>query len=242
MKKLTTLVFAFAMILKMTPTVAETLTSVGEVYDVKTNDLIYREFHVFNKTPLNESMHTTYKDIDGQVIAQRTVNFNAGFAANYVFQQPGLGIEKRVNRKSKSITYTEINAEKSTVKTFEPKNISTAVVNAGMFNAIDRAWPKLSKGETIEIDLVVPERGRTFKMLVEKVDIEKTDSVKFLERNELTVFKMRIANRFLRLLVPPIELGYSTNTKRLTYYQGPSNIRKPNNKAYKEIRVIYSND
>jgi len=242
MKKLTTLVFAFAMILKMTPTVAETLTSVGEVYDVKTNDLIYREFHTFNKAPLNESMHTTYKDLDGQVIAQRTVNFDAGFASNYVFQQPDLGIEKRVNRESKSITYTEINAGKSTVKTFEPKNISTAVVNAGMFNAIDRAWPKLSKGETIEIDLVVPERGRTFKMLVEKADIEKTNSVKFLERNELTVFKMRIANRFLRLLVPPIELGYSTKTKRLTYYQGPSNIRKPNNKAYKEIRVIYSND
>lgn len=241
MKKLTTLVFAFAMILKMTPTVAETLTSVGEVYDVKTNDLIYREFHTFNKAPLNESMHTTYKDLDGQVIAQRTVNFDAGFASNYVFQQPGLGIEKRVERRENSITYTESIRDKTTAKEFEPKNVNTAVVNAGMFNAIQRAWPKLIGGETIEINLVVADRGKTFKMLVEKVDFTKTNSANFLDMKNHVVFEMRIASRFLRFLVPPIELGYDIHTKRLKLYQGPSNIRKANKKSYKEIRVIYVN-
>lgn len=231
-----------ALILFSVSTEAQLLTSIGDVFDTKTDQLIYREFHTFDKSPSRENMRTSYKDLDNKEIGTRTVNFSVtGYASDYVFKQPELGIDKRVVRSTGKITYTELDGRQKTIKEFSPKNMNTAVVNAGMFNAIERAWPELNNGQSVEINLVVPDRARTFKMVVQKVAIDESNLAKHLDTQDHIVFKMRIANRFLRLLVAPVELGYNIKTKRLTYYQGPSNIRKPDNKEYKEIRVIYTN-
>jgi len=220
---------------------AELQKSVGDVYAVTSGELVYREFHTFSKPPEPEFMQTQYKAIDGRVIAERRVNFVNGLAGDYVFKQADLNIENEVIRGQNSIEYRGTNGDKTSTKSFSPKNLKTAVVNAGMFNAVERAWPKLIAGETVKIDLVVPERGRTFTMNLRQVSLEKSKMAKHMSIDGKVVFNLTIANRLLRLIVGPVELGYDTKSKRLVFYQGPSNIRRADGKKIGNIRISYKN-
>lgn len=214
---------------------------VGDVYEVKSSKLIYQEHHLFSKEPQNEFMQTQYKSVSGDVIAERRVNFNNGYASDYVFTQLGQSIEKKVVRGEQKIQYRETLGDKQATHDFSVKNINTAVVNAGMFNAVERAWPQLLNGENVTIDIVVPKRKRTFAMVLEKVETSATEMPTYLDAQGKIALKLRIKNRLLRLIVPPIELGYDAASKRLVYYRGPSNIVKDNGKPYKTIRVLYTN-
>ncbi len=220
---------------------AEIQYSVGDVYDVKSGELIYREFHTFSKPPAQAFMQTEYKAPEGSLIAERRVNFSDGFASDYVFEQAGLGIRKEVIRGDENIRYISTESGKADTKSFSPKRIESVVVNAGMFNAVEREWDALMAGEKVKIDLVVPERARTFRMVMKRVPANDSEMAKHLNTDNKAVFKLSIGNRLLRLIVGAVELGYDTETKRLVFYQGPSNIRRDNGKKIGDIRIAYKN-
>ena len=215
-------------------------TSIGDVYEVKTGELVYREFHTFNKSP-EEFMLSEYRTPKGVLIADRRVNFVNGYASDYVFTQPGLNIRNEVIRRADTIQYNSIKGDKTSAKEFTPKNIQQAVVNAGMFNAVNRDWARLIQGKTTKIDLVIPERGRTFVMTLKQVSTEKSEMAKHMNTQGKIVFNLTIASRLLRLLLDPVELGYDIDTKRLVFYQGPSNIRQSDGKKIGKIRIHYEN-
>ncbi len=220
---------------------SQTRSSVGDVYEVESGTLIYREFHTFSSEPGNEFMQTQYKAPTGELLAERAVDFNNGYASAYVFKQLEPLTVKQVTRNDEGIEYKEVNGDKVKNHSFTVKNLNKAVVNAGMFNAVQRAWPQLINGEATLIDIVVPNRKRAFTMELKAVDVTTTNMAKYLATDSLIAFKLRLKSRLLRLIVPPIELGYNKNSKRLVFYHGPSNILKSNGKPYKKIRVLYTN-
>lgn len=227
------------------PASAETSNSIGKVFEVSSGDLVYREFHEFVSGEQNgekQSMVSTYKDVDGKIIGSRRVEFTGGYASAYSFSQPGLGIKKSVKRGETSISYSATEGDKSIEKEFTPKAIKTAVVNAGMFNAVERAWNELIAGDSVTIDLVVPDRAKAYAMQLKRVDLKDTSIPISIQGDDTVAFTLSINNRLLRLLVPPVELGYNISSKQLIYYRGPSNLKKPSGESYKTIEVLYNND
>ena len=227
------------------PVFADTSSSVGEVFEVSTGELVYREFHQFTsgeRPGQKQSMVSTYKDINGNIIGSRRVEFQDGYASAYSFSQPELGIKKNVIRGVKSITYSGTEGDKSVEKEFTPKAIKTAVVNAGMFNAVERAWAELITGEVVTIDLVVPDRAKAYAMQLKRVNLKDTSIPNSIQGNDTVAFTLSINNRLLRLLVPPVELGYDVPSRQLIYYRGPSNLKKASGDSYKTIEVLYNND
>ena len=220
---------------------AEVQRSVGDVHEVSSNKLIYQEHHTFSYSPADEYMQTEYKALDKSIIAKRRVNFDNGYAKDYVFEQPGLNQKTSVVRGESEIEYIAEKGDEVKSKSFSVDDISTAVVNAGMFNAVERHWSQLIKGEKISIDLVVPERGRTYTMNISQVKLDGSKMSEHMATEGKIVFNLVIASRLLRLLVAPVELGYDLNTKRLVFYQGPSNIKKPSGKKYGDIWIKYDN-
>jgi len=220
---------------------AEIQRSVGDVHEVSSNQLIYQEHHTFSYSPDDEYMQTEYKALDKSIIAKRRVNFDNGYAKNYVFEQPGLNQKISVVRGETEIEYIVEKGDEIKSKSFSVDDISTAVVNAGMFNAIERHWSQLINGEKISIDLVVPERSRTYTMNISQVKLDGSKMSERMATEGKIVFNLVIASRLLRLLVAPVELGYDLNTKRLVFYQGPSNIKKPSGKKFGDIWIKYDN-
>lgn len=220
---------------------SQILRSLGDVRSASTNELIYQEHHTFSKPPAEEFMQTEYKTLDGSLIAKRKVNFINGYASDYVFEQVQPKLKSTVVREADQIQYiNEKNGEVET-KTFSVDDLNSAVVNAGMFNAVEREWDRLINSEKVAINLVVPERGRTFSMNIKQVKLEDSKMSKHMEVDGKIVFNLVIASRLLRLLVAPVELGYDTETKRLVFYHGPSNLRTPDGKKYGDIWITYKN-
>lgn len=215
---------------------------VGDVYDAKTQQLIYREHHEFSKEPNNEFMNTTYRDASGRVIGVRKVNKQEGRVTDYEFTQSDVDISKRLERTTEQITIEISENGEQKTKSFSPKNNEDVVINAGLFDLIERERESILNNEEIRFKLALPEKGRTVEMRINRKPYRDSNTKNFIDDDSLITLNMVIASRLLRLLVPPIELAYYPDTKQIAFYKGPSNLKDKDGKPIKEIYVLYNRD
>ena len=220
---------------------AEVIRSIGDVHSVNDGRLIYREHHTFSKFSEDEFTLTEYKTIDGKLIASRKVDFQNGYASGYVFEQPELNIRTEVKRGKTDISYLSIQGSEKVSKSYALKDIETAIISAGMFNAVERNWGALESGKAVTFNLLVPDKERTYSMRLKRIKIEGSNLSKYLPTAGNISFELKINNGFLRLLVPAIELGYDADSRQLVFYQGPSNLKKSDGGKIGEIWITYKN-
>ncbi|WP_045855665.1 hypothetical protein [Teredinibacter purpureus] len=91
----------------------------------------------------------------------------------------------------------------------------STVIDAGFDYYIKQHWQSLIDNKTKIFHYVVPTRQATVALSVYTVPCENLTH---------TCFRLRLKNRFLALLLKPIDVAYETNTQRLMRFKGVSNI------------------
>lgn len=192
----------------------------GSATDLKSNLLYYTEEH---EELMNKGTHAmtriTYKNKDGQMIANKLLDYTTGSTTPSFHQEDvrnGHMEAVEVNGNKVKISYKASNEEALKTKTLNLPN--GFVVDGGFNYFIKNNWKTVSEGKIVKFNFVVPSQLDYYTFRLRK-DKETT-----FNNKQVIVFMMEADNVFLRTLISPIVLTYDSQTHRLMKYEGISNI------------------
>ncbi len=194
----------------------------GDAVDLATERLVYRERHSMGQGSDGRwIMESDYLDAQGELFAERTVWFDPQYP-----QRPDYRlIDYRDNFEEGATTlsngdvelYRIIDGERSQT-TIAPSKKRPLVIDAGFSALIATRWDELLAGERVTFDFASSARLTTIEFRLSRENGRAEEGV---ER-----FILEPSNWFVRMLVKPIVLTYSSQNKTLIGYEGLSNIRK----------------
>jgi hypothetical protein len=207
---------------------AQDWSVVGNAYDRDDQKLRYQEYHYYSADGLDHRVE--YKDSQGNLLAEKTVDYRAGAMAPSFKQQSWLYPETlavSVQAQQLLIQYTEgATEEKQTVKRQQP-----LVVDAGFDNYIREHWQPLLDGKSLEFYFPAVTRLSLVKLRV------KLTSCSYPTESD-NCFTINSASWLIRLLLAPIELGYDSQTRRLSRFRGLANLSDEQGKGL-EVDIKY---
>lgn len=211
----------------MMATVSAQANMVGNAYDIKTKQLLYTERHSTGMEGQQQVMRSTYLDPQGEVIANRTVTYSDDKVSHYQLQQSSINYTESIHRNDGSIEISVTENIEKGAKTNSINNAEEVVIDAGFSDFIVQNWDELLQGEPIKFKFASTSRMDIVNLQV-RFDEQLDDTV---------MFSMTAANPFLRMLLTPISVGYTTDSKELAYYKGVSNLQDEDGDYYDvEIR------
>ena len=194
----------------------------GEALDLETDRVVYQERHSMGQGSDGRwIMESDYLDAQGELFAERTVWFDPQYP-----QRPDYRlIDYRDNFEEGATTlsngdvelYRIIDGERSQT-TIAPSKKRPLVIDAGFSALIATRWDELLAGERVTFDFASSARLTTIEFRLSRENGRAEEGV---ER-----FILEPSNWFVRMLVKPIVLTYSSQNKTLIGYEGLSNIRK----------------
>lgn len=194
----------------------------GDAVDLETERLVYQERHSMGQDSDGRwIMESDYLDAQGELFAERTVWFDPQYPQRPDYQL----IDYRDNFEEGAKTlpngevelYRIIDGERSQT-TITPSKKRPLVIDAGFSALIATRWDKLLAGERVTFDFASSARLTTIEFRLSRANGPAEEGV---ER-----FILEPSNWFVRMLVKPIILTYSSQNKTLIGYEGLSNIRK----------------
>ena len=204
----------------------------GSAYDKKTGELIYiEEHHMSNLHGENEYveiMQSLYKNAADEEIGRRKIVFKDGIVTEYVLRQKPIKLSESVVRTKNSIEISVNDSEKITQKVIPIKANDEVVIDAGFSTFIVRNWDALINGETLKFKFVAISRLSVVDLQV-RLTARADDSLEFT---------MTAANPIIKMLMKPIHIEYLTESKKLYYYNGMSNLQNQNNQHY-NVEIKY---
>jgi hypothetical protein len=213
----------------------ETLTFTGEARTLD-GRLSYIEQHQVHELGTLRKSETKYIDGKGKMLASfsstyRLSNHDSLYLPIHEYQdllrnsRNGITLNKD---KQLSAFVIDRDGETQNVVKKGPNRVAGQAFHYYISDNLDR----LIRGETIEMDLVRIDTGGTFGFRVKR-DQEKTQTMGKIH------LVAEAQNWFFRLFAPALKVTYSTESKRLLYYQGPSNILSPNGDRQK-VEITYA--
>ena len=204
-------------------------------YDSDGKKLLYSEEHRYE----NDYQHEViYKETDGQVFAEKTVNYNRSFIAP-AFQQTnnrnGEYIETRYNDDQLQVFYRE-NKDEQQVK--DDIDISDSlVIDAGFDHYIRLHWEELLSGQSKVINYLLPSHQQSIDLRIEAIDC---NSVLLNSAAPEKVICWRVAadSWVFRMLSEPLLLAYEKSSRNLLTFAGRSNICDSNG-DYQDVVIRY---
>lgn len=202
---------------------------IGQAFDVKTMQPLYKEQHRFDELDGERFMKSTFTAPNGDTIATRIVKYDGDRVSAYKLQHKNINASEMVVREQNKIAISEQvdgQTKSAEIKTSESKPI---IIDAGFSDYIVRNWLELKRGEKLKFDFISTAQLDSVRLRVEHVE----------ERNGIDKFEMTLANPVFRFLIDPIEISYYSDTKQLASYQGISNIKDAGGERYSAIRIEY---
>ncbi len=194
----------------------------GDALDATTGKIVYRERH--SMAPNSEGiwiMESDYLDADSELFAERSVWFDARYPErpNYRLIDYRDGFEEGATMLAggEIELYRTIDGKKETATVRASENIPL-VIDAGFSALIAGQWEALLAGKRVRFDFASSARLTTIQF---RLSHQPTPDQPELER-----FTLEPSNWFIRMLVKPISLTYSSQNKALIGYEGLSNIRR----------------
>lgn len=235
---------------------------IGEAYDLTTGRLLYTETHrelgpkrwqVLYRADGGEMIAEKLVDSSGSSIQPSIVMKNFWSQELSVVGQADDGDSLRVEhgdaplaapdeaRLGSAVTST-LDDSKRLALPFKQVKSNNTVVDAGFDSYVRRHWQTLMSDEKLNFYFMVPSRLTRLAMTIERTPCDTTDPSPELTMDEPVVcFRTQVKNFMVRLLVPPIDLTYGTNTKKLLRFQGLGNVADKNQKMMKvDIRYRYT--
>lgn len=212
-------------------------TFVGYAFDLKSDDLLYKEVH-FER--VNESggieLETRYLEPDGRTIAVRHVDFSEDqLAPHFRLQDHRTGYSEGLNRDGETVfVYRHFPDRPGPEKRRLPAG-EALVADAGFDQLISNRWDRLLLGDELRAEFLVPARLRTLTFIVAK------EREWLLENEPVVTFRMTASSPFVRILIGAIRVTYNRNDRSLMVYEGLSNIQGPDGKGLK-VRIEFPQD
>lgn len=183
---------------------------VGEAFDARTGELLYREIHDCSED--GTSCVVDYRDVAGQAIAFKQLDYSGSPYG------PGL-VMRDLRGETEHVVPVADSRE--------------LVVDAGFDNFVRSRWDELASGETVKFPFQVVGFDRPFQMKARAADREDCTA-------DSLCITVEIDSWLLGLVADPIELAYSRDTRRLLRFVGVSNLRNDEGKSPKvDIRYYY---
>lgn len=234
MKSILPIAFAALMCLCFTNDNDTKNSYVGYGYDLKSNKVIYNEYHTeLFKEGKHVSTSTVYKNDKGLVMASRSLNFAGGSEAptyRLDVKKTGYYEGATVTKGAVKVFNYDLEAKKEVSKTISVP--APYVIDGGFNYFVKRKWADVVAGKSVTFNFVVPARLDYYKFRV-----RKTANVKEKGHNAMVVV-LEPDNFVLRSIVDPIKVTYDLATKRIIKYEGISNIPGNSDRNF-DIKLVY---
>ena len=195
-------------------------------------EMLYYEVLEFKTSETGGDLVVDYFSPDNQVLATKKVEFNCRPTAPD-FELVDMTTNEVEGVKVESEQITSYQGKQSSVLSIPESQL---VIDAGFDNAVKMNWDELMAGKKIPFNYLFARDNKFFKLRLEKVDGSK---VEFPQSEEdVAIFKIDANNLIFRLFSSPLFLGYTTDSKSLKYYSGPSNL--PMMRDQKSVLITYT--
>lgn len=192
----------------------------GDAFDLKTNNLLYREQH-YMRCSDPQQVRVDYVQ-KGQIFAQKDLRFmNNSFVPDLEFHDKRLNRHIRL-RQSADVVEVQTDDEKANLSLR-----ADLVADAGFDRFIASHTEELRNGRPLAFSFVSPTRLDSYRFQVTKQT--SPDGLALLLQPEA---------KWLQWLLDPIYLRYETKPFRLREYTGISNIEDLQEK-YLHVRIAY---
>jgi hypothetical protein len=198
------------------PAPAQTLTLTADAF-ARDGRLAYREWHEFTlENDLKAVSSTEYRDTDGRVFAKMDADYRQfPFAPRYRMVDYRHGWDMEATRTADRITMVVRERGREKRKTLPLGTDRELVIGPGFNNLIRARWDRLTAGQTVAVDLALPNRLQVIGFKIAR-DATRTPGV---ER-----FKVTADNAFVALFAPTIYVEYDAQTRFLRAYDGLTNV------------------
>lgn len=219
--------FAIAETSSLTDTVNKNF--IGYAYDLETDQLIYTEHHKYTSHNIHE---VQYKEVNGEVFASKTVNYeNNYYAPDFIQQNSRNGERIESKRDSNGILIRYQENSSSRVDSNFIRSNPKLIIDAGFDKFITKNWKQLVSGQETTIDYLIPSSLEHYELSITKEDC-KVDN--------FHCFSISSSSFFISLLSSKLMLTYeeisnessnasdegkiSSDHIRLISFKGRSNI------------------
>ena len=183
----------------------------GEAFDLNNQTLRYREYHYYSDDNLSHKV--LYRDADDTLMVEKNIDYSSGFTTpEYTLL---IGPEKKrasVQWQNNELKLQDVEGATVMIQASRP-----LVIDAGFDHYVRENWLQLTAGKTLKFNFPLVNRSTLAKLRIKKSSCSyKSDTD--------VCFTLEVSNWLLRILLDPIELGYSPESKALLRYRGLSNI------------------
>lgn len=192
------------------------LVAIGEARNPDNGSLVYLEYHYEHADKVSASVD--YIRPSKVPIAKKTLNFTRSTIAPS-FQIKDLRFEQTLEARwqGKGLMLGRSGGAKQQSRTLKTNNKELVVVDAGFDQFIREHWTQLSQDDTISFQFAVPVRLSTVKLKARQHSCSKG-------MTDRKCFIIKASNPLIGLVLPPIELEYSLNERKLLSFKGLSNL------------------
>lgn len=194
----------------------------GTAVDVRSGKAVFTEEHAEERVEGRVlSMRSTYRDLSGAVIAERTLDYSASpYLPRYRLKDYRTGLEEGAAREGGRILVFHRARSGKPLRRKRLRVPEPAVVDGGFNSFLKRNWGRLGEGNRLSFNVVVPSRQAYYRFTAYE-DREKS-------KPGLTKVIVAVPeNRLVRMVAPRIELTYDAKTRRMTRFHGISNVPGP---------------
>lgn len=209
----------------------EDRTYEGIAIDNKSLEFIYKEIH---EELFEDGRHvgtiTSFVCNNNNEFAKRVLDFSNSYQKPvYKLTDSRSGLIEEVIPKENN--YFDIRYRKNTKSKLKEKSIfvpEPAIVDGGFNYFIKENWDKIISEEQLDFNFLSVAFQDYFSFRIYRIKEKETVA-------NTIVLKMESQNAFLRLLMNPIYIAYDVNSKRISKYEGISNIRNKKGSSYKAL-------
>ena len=199
------------------------LQTVGEAYDLKSDELLYRETHCVSGD--RSARQVTYENDEGRMIARKVVDYRSGqttpsFVQHNLYSREMIEVALGDDGIRMSVRDSDGDQLKKT-STAQPEAGLPVVIDAGFDVFVRNNWEDLVAGEKKRFLFPFADRSSLVELRIRAAQCSYAG-------DSDQCFKLELSNWFLRIVVAPIELGYDAETRQLARYRGLSNIGDEN--------------
>jgi hypothetical protein len=200
------------------PLKATLVEETGLASDLDSGRPLYREQHLMRRGDdgaLVERL-VMYRCTDGTPFARKRVDYRGAAAAPaFQFEDVRSGYREGVQRGANGarVFVDRPDAEKQTA----PLPGGALVADAGFDQWVRREWPRLTAGESVPMEFLVPSQLTSYGFKVYEVD-DDADSA------DGRRFRLRLGG-LLGWFAPHIDVVYAEGDRRLLRFEGLSNLR-----------------
>lgn len=203
------------------PSMARLVEETGLATDLDSGRPLYREQHLMRAAPDGALLErlVVYRCTDGTPFARKRVDYRGAPAAPaFQFEDARSGYREGVQRGASGASVFVDRPDAEPQQAALPGG--ALVADAGFDQWVRMKWPRLTAGESVPMEFLVPSRLTSYGFKVYEVEGDAAG----VGADEARRFRLRLGG-LLGWFAPHIDVVYSEADRRLLRFEGLSNLR-----------------